>query len=50
VATTLPMLTELVADGEFAAGGVDTGYLARFREPEQTYVRDKKVDLSATSG
>jgi acetyl-CoA carboxylase biotin carboxylase subunit len=49
VATTLPMLAEVVADGEFAAAGVDTGYLARFRAPEPTYVRNKE-DLSATSG
>jgi acetyl-CoA carboxylase, biotin carboxylase subunit len=49
VATTVPVLTKLVAGEEFAAGGVDTGYVARFREPEQTYVRCDS-DLSATSG
>jgi acetyl-CoA carboxylase, biotin carboxylase subunit len=30
VATNLPVLTALAGDGEFAAGGVDTGYLARW--------------------
>jgi acetyl-CoA carboxylase, biotin carboxylase subunit len=30
VATTVALLAALAADGEFAAGGVDTGYLARW--------------------
>ena len=30
VATNLPLLAALAEDGEFAAGGVDTGYLARW--------------------
>jgi acetyl-CoA carboxylase biotin carboxylase subunit len=35
VATNVTMLAELTADGEFAAGGVDTGYLARWLAPER---------------
>jgi acetyl-CoA carboxylase biotin carboxylase subunit len=36
VATNVTMLAELAADGEFAAGGVDTGYLARWlADPER---------------
>jgi acetyl-CoA carboxylase biotin carboxylase subunit len=35
VATNVTMLAELAADGEFAAGGVDTGYLARWLAPER---------------
>jgi acetyl-CoA carboxylase, biotin carboxylase subunit len=30
VATTIPLHARLTAQGEFASGGVDTGYLARF--------------------
>jgi acetyl-CoA carboxylase, biotin carboxylase subunit len=33
VATNTALHSELVADEEFAAGGVDTGYLARWLEP-----------------
>jgi acetyl-CoA carboxylase biotin carboxylase subunit len=52
VATTVPLLAALAADEEFAAGGVDTGYLARFLEREPWNVRNKRAfkDLSATSG
>jgi acetyl-CoA carboxylase biotin carboxylase subunit len=32
VATTLPVLSRVVDDDEMAAGGVDTGYLARYLE------------------
>jgi len=41
VATTLPALTALAADGEFAAGGVGTEYLARWLGRETQLVRDK---------
>ena len=41
VATTLPVHVALTADDEFAAGGVGTGYLARWLEPETRPVRDK---------
>jgi acetyl-CoA carboxylase biotin carboxylase subunit len=56
VATNLSMLAALARDGEFAAGGVDTGYLARWleRQPgeawcpgrEPSLVRDKKAGQS----
>ena len=56
VATNLAMLAALARDGEFAAGGVDTGYLARWleRQPgeagcagrEPSLVRDKKAGRS----
>ena len=41
VATTLPVHAALAADDEFAAGGVGTGYLARWLELETRPVRDK---------
>jgi acetyl-CoA carboxylase, biotin carboxylase subunit len=41
VATTLPALAALAADGEFAAGGVGTEYLARWLGRETRLVRDK---------
>ena len=41
VATTLPLHVALAADDEFAAGGVGTGYLARWLELETRPVRDK---------
>ncbi len=40
VATTLPALAALTADGEFAAGGVGTDYLGRWLERETRSVRD----------
>jgi acetyl-CoA carboxylase biotin carboxylase subunit len=40
VATTLPALAALTADGEFAAGGVGTDYLGRWLERETQSVRD----------
>ena len=40
VATTLPVLAALTADGEFAAGGVGTDYLGRWLERETQSVRD----------
>jgi acetyl-CoA carboxylase biotin carboxylase subunit len=40
VATTLPLHAALAADQEFAAGGVSTGYLARWLERESRSVRD----------
>jgi acetyl-CoA carboxylase biotin carboxylase subunit len=48
VATTVPMLTAVAADEEFAAGGVDTGYLARFLQRAPRPVRDK--EMSETRG
>jgi acetyl-CoA carboxylase biotin carboxylase subunit len=42
VATTLPAHAALAADDEFAAGGVEVGYLARWAERETWSVRDKK--------
>ena len=39
VATTLPLLAGLADDPGFAAGGVDTGYLARWLEREGCQVR-----------
>jgi acetyl-CoA carboxylase biotin carboxylase subunit len=41
VATTLPVHVALAADDEFAAGGLGTGYLARWLELETRPVRDK---------
>jgi len=41
VATTVAMHAALAADSEFAAGGVDTGYLGRWLERESWFVRDK---------
>jgi acetyl-CoA carboxylase, biotin carboxylase subunit len=41
VATTLPALAALAADGEFAAGGVGTEYLARWLGLQTRPVRDK---------
>ena len=41
VATTLPVHAALAADGEFAAGGVGTEYLARWLGRETRLVRDK---------
>jgi acetyl-CoA carboxylase biotin carboxylase subunit len=41
VTTTLPALAALAADGEFAAGGVGTEYLARWLGRETRLVRDK---------
>ena len=41
VATTLPALAALAADGQFAAGGVGTEYLALWLERETRLVRDK---------
>jgi acetyl-CoA carboxylase, biotin carboxylase subunit len=40
VATTLPVHAALAAEAEFAAGGVSTGYLARWLERETRSVRD----------
>ena len=40
VATTLPVLAALTADGEFAAGGVGTDYLGRWLGRETRSVRD----------
>jgi acetyl-CoA carboxylase biotin carboxylase subunit len=42
VATTLPVHAALAADAEFAAGGVDVGYLARWLGRETRPVRDNK--------
>jgi len=42
VATTLPMLAALAADPGFAAGGVDTGYLARWLDRAPRLVRDEE--------
>jgi acetyl-CoA carboxylase, biotin carboxylase subunit len=41
VATNLAMHRALVADAEFAAGGVDTGYLARWLQREPRSVREE---------
>jgi len=41
VATTVAMHAALAADGEFAAGGVDAGYLGRWLERDSWSVRDK---------
>ena len=41
VATTVGVHAALAADAEFAAGGVDTGYLARWLERETRSVRDQ---------
>jgi acetyl-CoA carboxylase biotin carboxylase subunit len=41
VATTVAMHAALIAGDEFAAGGVDAGYLARWRERETSLVRDE---------
>ena len=41
VATTLPALAALTADGEFAAGGVGTEFLARWLGLQTRPVRDK---------
>ena len=53
VATNLAMLAALAGDGEFAAGGVDTGWLARWlarppgeaggRGPEPRLVRERRL-------
>jgi acetyl-CoA carboxylase, biotin carboxylase subunit len=40
VATTLPLHAALAADEEFAAGGVEAGFLARWLGPETRSVRD----------
>jgi len=40
VATTLPLHAALAADEEFAAGGVEVGFLARWLGPETRSVRD----------
>ena len=42
VTTTLPALAALAADGEFAAGGADTEYLARWLGRETRPVRDRE--------
>jgi acetyl-CoA carboxylase biotin carboxylase subunit len=42
VATTLPALAALTADGEFAAGGVGTDYLGRWLGRETRSVRDRE--------
>ena len=42
VATTLPALAALAADGEFAAGGVGTDYLGRWLGRETRSVRDRE--------
>ena len=42
VATTLPALAALAADGEFAAGGVGTEFLARWLGRDTRPVRDQK--------
>ena len=49
VATNLAMLAALAGDGEFAAGGVDTGYLARWlaRQPGK---QEARVGTTARSG
>jgi acetyl-CoA carboxylase biotin carboxylase subunit len=39
VTTTLPLHAALAADEEFAAGGVDTEFLARWRGRETSSVR-----------
>jgi acetyl-CoA carboxylase, biotin carboxylase subunit len=41
VATTLPMMSRMVDDAEWGAGGVDTGWLARLLERETPSVRHK---------
>jgi len=41
VATTVAMHAALAADSEFAAGGVDAGYLGRWLELQSWSVRDK---------
>ncbi len=42
VATTLPVHAALAADAEFAAGGVEVGYLARWLGRETRFVRDQQ--------
>jgi acetyl-CoA carboxylase, biotin carboxylase subunit len=42
VATTVPLHTALTADAEFAAGGVEVGYLARWLGRETRPVREKR--------
>ena len=42
VATTLPALAALTADPEFAAGAVDTEFLARWAERETRPVREQR--------
>ncbi len=44
VATTVGVHAALAADAEFAAGGVDVGYLARWLGRETRPVRDEKDD------
>jgi acetyl-CoA carboxylase, biotin carboxylase subunit len=41
VTTTLPLLSRVIDDPEFAAGGVDAGWLERGRELEARFVRDE---------
>ena len=41
VTTTLPLLSAMVDDAGFAAGGVEVGWLARWRERETPSVRDE---------
>ncbi len=47
VATNLALLAALAGDGEFAAGGVDTGYLARWlaRQPGEAGGRGREPPL-----
>jgi acetyl-CoA carboxylase, biotin carboxylase subunit len=42
VTTTLPLLSRVADDGEWVAGGVDTGWLERGLELQATFVRDEK--------
>jgi acetyl-CoA carboxylase, biotin carboxylase subunit len=46
VQTNLPLHRELLETAEFAAGGVDTGYLARFLEETPPPVRDERKTLT----
>jgi acetyl-CoA carboxylase, biotin carboxylase subunit len=46
VRTNLPLHRELLATAEFAAGGIDTGYLARFLKEAPPLVRDKRKTLT----
>jgi len=41
VTTTLPLLSAMAGDARFAAGGVEVGWLARWRERETPSVRDE---------
>jgi acetyl-CoA carboxylase, biotin carboxylase subunit len=50
VATTIPMHARLAAAEEFARGGVDTGYLARFLAGGRASTADGQVGTAGTVG